>query len=91
MKIQPFGERVVIEVKEPEEKNLVGLILPDSVKEKPQGGVVISVGDGEEVSKMVKEDDLVIFNQYSGNEYHSEGRNFIILDKDDVLGKISAT
>jgi chaperonin GroES len=88
MKIHPFDERVVIEVKEPEEKKVGGLILPDSVKEKPQAGVVVSVGDGEEISKMVKEGDLVIFNKYSGNEYHLDGSDFIILDKDDVLGKI---
>ena len=88
MKIHPFEERVVIEIEEPTEKKVGGLILPDSAKEKPQAGKVISVGDGEEIQKMVKEGDLVIFNKYSGSEFNIEGKDYIILAKEDVLAKL---
>ncbi|MBU1536388.1 co-chaperone GroES [Myxococcota bacterium] len=89
MKIHPFEERIVIEVQETGEKKVGGLIIPDTAKEKPQAGVVVSVGTGEEIQKMVKEGDLVIFNKYSGNEFHIEGKDYIILAKDDVLAKLS--
>lgn len=88
MKIHPFEERVVVEVKEPEEKKVGGLIIPDSAKEKPQAGIVVSVGDGEEIQAMVKEGDTVIFNKYSGNEFHIDGKDYIILPKEDVLAKL---
>ncbi len=88
MKIHPFEERVVVEVKEPEEKKVGGLIIPDSAKEKPQAGVVVAVGDGEEIKEMVKEGDTVIFNKFSGSEFHIDGKDYIILPKDDVLAKL---
>ena len=88
MKIHPFEERVVVELEDLNEKNVGGLILPDTAKEKPQIGLVNAVGDGEEISKMVKEGDRIIFNKYAGSEFKIEGKEYIILSKDDVLGKL---
>ncbi|MDA3863047.1 MAG: co-chaperone GroES [Deltaproteobacteria bacterium] len=88
MNIYPFDERVVIEIKEQEEKKVGGIILPESAKEKPQLGVVSAVGTGEEIKKMVKKGDKVIFNKFSGTEFSYGGDEFIVLDKDDVLAKV---
>ena len=88
MKIHPFEERVVVVIEEMNEQNVGGIILPDSAKEKPQIGLVTAVGDGEEVSEMVKEGDRIIFNKYAGSEFKIEGKEYIILSKDDVLAKL---
>ena len=86
MKIKPFEERVVVEI-EKEEQRIGKFIVPDSAKEKPQTGRVIAVGDGEEIQKMVKEGDRVIFNKYAGSEFNIDGKDLIILQKEDILGK----
>jgi chaperonin GroES len=88
MNIKPFGERVVVVIEEAKEKKVHGIIIPDSAKEKPQAGTVLAVGDGEEVSELIKDGDKVIFNKYSGNEFTIDGKDVIILDKDDVLAKL---
>ncbi len=88
MNIYPFDDRVVIELKEQEEKKVGGIILPESAKEKPQLGIVSAVGTGEEIKKLVKKGDKVIFNKFSGTEFSYGGNEFIVLDKDDVLAKV---
>ena len=88
MKLQPLDDRVVIEVKELEEKNIGGIIIPDTAKEKPQMGVVIAVGTDEELQKLLKEGDKVLYGKYSGTEVDVDGKKYIILSRSDVLAKL---
>jgi len=88
MKLQPLDDRVVIEVKELEEKNVGGIIIPDTAKEKPQMGEVIAVGTDEELQKLLKEGDKVLYGKYSGTEVDVDGKKYIILSRSDVLSKL---
>ncbi len=86
MKIQPLEDRVLIKPLEEKEKKLGSIIIPDTVKEKPQIGVVEAVGTDEELKKIVKSGDKVIFGKYSGTEFEIDGVNYLIVQKSDVLG-----
>ena len=74
MKIQPLGDRVVIEVLEAREKTKGGIVLPDTAKEKPQEGKVVAVGkgkvadDGKVIPLEVKSGDKILYGKYSGSE-----------------------
>jgi chaperonin GroES len=89
--IKPLGDRVVIELVEQEEKTASGIVLPDSAKEKPQEGKVISVGSGrvtdsnEKVALEVKEGDRIIFSKFAGTEVKYEGTEYLILRENDIL------
>ena len=85
MKIQPFGDRVVIKLLVQEE-NIGGLIVPVS-KEKTNRGVVVAVGDGEEVSKIVV-GDVVIFQLGTGLNYSTEKDDYKVLNARDIVGRI---
>ncbi|MCL4479415.1 MAG: co-chaperone GroES [Deltaproteobacteria bacterium] len=86
MKIQPLEDRVLIKPLEEKEKKLGTIIIPDTVKEKPQIGVVEAVGTDEELKKIVKAGDKVLFGKYSGTEFEIDGVNYLIVQKSDVLG-----
>ncbi|MCL5792032.1 MAG: co-chaperone GroES [Deltaproteobacteria bacterium] len=86
MKIQPLEDRVLIKPLEEKEKKLGSIIIPDTVKEKPQIGVVEAVGTDEELKKIVKAGDKVLFGKYSGTEFEIDGVNYLIVQKSDVLG-----
>jgi len=90
MKLQPLGDKVVIKVKEEEKTTSTGIILPDTAKEKPVMGEVISVGsgeivDGKKVALDVKEGDTVIYSKYAGSEVKLEGEEYLILRQSDIL------
>jgi chaperonin GroES len=92
MNIKPLGDRVIIQVLESEEKTPGGIVLPDSAKEKPQEGKVISVGTGKtlENGKLVplevKAGDKIIFGKYSGDEIKVSGQDYLIVRESDILG-----
>lgn len=86
VQIQPFGNRIVVKVKQPDESIIGGLIIA-STNEKSNKGEVVGVGDGEEV-KNVKIGDNVIFNVTSGINYSSEEGDYKVLQIRDVIGKI---
>jgi chaperonin GroES len=94
MKIRPLDDRVVVEPLEAEEKTAGGIVLPDTAKEKPQRGRVISVGpgkvldDGSRAAVAVVKGDEVIFGKYSGSEVKVEGTEYKILRESDILAKI---
>ena len=69
--IQPLGTRVLIKPLEQESKTASGLLLPDTAKEKPQTGLVVAVGDDEEIK--LKVNDKVLFARYSGTEFKMDG------------------
>lgn len=90
--IKPLGNRVLIKMKEGEEKTKSGIILSGSAQEKPQIAVVIEVGPGElvkegnERSKMeVKKGDNIIISEYAGTKVKYEGVEYIIVKQDDIL------
>ena len=94
MKIQPLGDRVLIEPLEAEEKSEGGIVIPDTAKEKQQKGKVVAVGkgrineDGKIVPLEVRVDDNVLYGRYSGTEVKIRGTDYLILKEDDILGII---
>ncbi len=85
LKIQPLGTRVLIKPLDQESKTASGLYIPETAKEKPQTGVVIAVGDSEEVC--LKVNDKVLFPKYTGTEFKIEGEEYLLMECSDVLAK----
>jgi len=88
MKLKPLDDRVVIESKDLEEKNVGGIIIPDTAKEKPQIGVIIAVGTEDELKKMVKVGDRILYAKYGGTEVDIEDKKYIIISRSDILAII---
>ncbi|RKX69451.1 co-chaperone GroES [candidate division TA06 bacterium] len=86
MKIKPIDDRVLLQSIENEEKKVGNIIIPDTAKEKPQIGKVIAVGNDEDLKKIVKEGDKVIYAKYGGTEIELEGTKYLIVQKSDLLG-----
>ncbi len=93
-KIRPLEDRVVIKQIEAEEKTSGGIVLPDTAKEKPQRGKVVSVGPGKLLDNGtraeigLKEGDEVLFGKYSGTDLKVDGDEVKILRETDILAKI---
>jgi chaperonin GroES len=91
MTLKPLGNRVVVEPIEQEDVTAGGIVLPETAKEKPQKGTVLSVGpgerdeDGKYIPMDVKESDKVLFAKYSGTEIKVEGKKLLILKESDLL------
>lgn len=88
--IKPLGSRVLIKMKEGEEKTKSGIILSGAAQEKPQIAEVIEVGPGENIDGKlepvsVKKGDNVIVSKYSGTEVKYEGEEYIIVKQEDIL------
>ena len=88
MKLKPLDDRVVIETKELVEKNVGGIIIPDTAKEKPQIGEVIAVGTDEELQEIVKVGDKILYGKYGGTEVDIEDKKYIIVSRSDILAII---
>jgi chaperonin GroES len=92
--IRPLGDRVLVQRTEAEEKTAGGILLPDSAKEKPKEGKIISIGEGKtldngEKSKFsVKKGDRVLFTSYAGTEVKVGGNEYLIMREEDILGVI---
>ncbi len=91
--IKPLSDRVVVRAEEPEEKTSSGLYIPDSAKEKPQRGTVVSVGPGKvengtKIEMSVKEGDTVLYGKYSGTEITLDSEEYLIMRESDILGII---
>ena len=93
-KIQPLGDRVLLEPLEAEEKTAGGIVIPDTAKEKQQRGKVVAVGkgriseDGKLMPLEVKVNDQVLFGRYSGTEVKVGASDYLIVKEDDILGII---
>jgi chaperonin GroES len=89
--LKPLGNRVVIEPIEEEEITAGGIVLPETAKEKPQKGNVLSVGPGDRsdtgdlIPLQVKEGDTVLFAKYAGTEIKLEGKKLLIMRESDLL------
>jgi chaperonin GroES len=88
MKVQPLDERVLVKPIEQEEK-VGSIIIPDTAKEKPMTGQVIAVGTDEELKKLLKAGDKVLFGKYAGEEIKINGEKHLIVSRTDILAKIS--
>lgn len=97
MKFTPLQDRVVVRRIEEEEKTAGGIIIPDSAKEKPSEGEVISVGPGARdengnlVPMDVKAGDRVLFGKWSGTEVKINGEELLIMKESDIMGIIEQT
>jgi chaperonin GroES len=92
MKLRPLADRVIVKQSQAEEKTKTGIVLPDSAKEKPTQGKVISVGPGklDEKGKPMeiglRAGDTVYYGKWSGTEVEVQGEKFVILKESDILG-----
>jgi len=96
MKIRPLYDRIVVKRIEEKEQMQGGLYIPDSAKEKPQEGEVVSVGkgkrmeDGKLVALDVSVGDRILFGKYSGSDIKIDGEEYLIMREDEVLGILDA-
>jgi chaperonin GroES len=94
MKLRPLQDRILVQRVKEETKTKGGIIIPDTAKEKPAEGKVVSVGegrvgeDGKRVALEVKAGDSILFGKYAGTEVKIEGEEYLIMREDDVLGVI---
>jgi chaperonin GroES len=94
MKIRPLADKVIVERIEAENKTTGGIVLPDSAKEKPQRGKVISIGvgklldDGSRSTMQVKKGDEVLFTSYAGTEVKLDGKEYLIMEESDIMAVI---
>jgi chaperonin GroES len=92
MKFRPLHDRVVVKRIEAEEKTAGGIIIPDTAKEKPQQGEVVTVGPGgrDEAGKLIPIDvqpgDRVLFGKWSGTEVKIDGVEYLIMKESDIMG-----
>ncbi|MBL8048386.1 MAG: co-chaperone GroES [Chthonomonas sp.] len=93
--LKPLGDKIVVELSTAEDKTAGGIYLPDAAKKKPTEGTVVAVGTGrvletgERNALTVKVGDKVIFSKYGGNEVNLDGRDYTILDEDQVYAVLS--
>ena len=96
VRLRPLDDRVVVEPMEAEEKTSGGIVLPDTAKEKPQRGTIVSIGPGKLLDSgsrgqlSVGVGDVVIYGKYSGTEIEVNGKDVKILRESDILAKIVA-
>jgi chaperonin GroES len=89
--LQPLGDRVVLERDESQERTTGGILLPDSAKDKPARGRVISVGngklleDGTRSKLQVKVGDHVLFSSYAGETFRVDDQELVLMREDDIL------
>jgi chaperonin GroES len=95
MNLQPLQDRVLVERVEAMEKSAGGLFIPDTAKEKPQEGKVVAVGkgkrreDGTVAILDVKAGDRILFSKYAGSDVTIDGKEYIIMREEDILGVIN--
>lgn len=86
MAIKPLADRVLIEPAAAEEKTIGGIIIPDTAKEKPLQGKVVSTGNGTKDEEMVvKEGDTVLYGKYAGTELEYDGKKYLVMRQSDIL------
>ena len=94
MKIRPLADKVLVQRLEAENKTAGGIVLPDSAKEKPQRGKIVSVGkgkmldDGTVRKPQVKKGDMVLFTSYAGTEVKIDGKEYLIMNESDIMAVI---
>ena len=96
MNVKPLGDRVLVQAIEQDEVKKGGIIIPDTAKEKPQEGKVVAIGTGKRddngklIPFEVKKGDRVLISKYGGTEIKVDGKDFLIMREDDILGIIES-
>jgi len=91
MKVQPLGDRLLVEVLKAKDRTKGGIVLPDTAKEKPQEAKVVAAGsgrvseDGKKIALEVKKGDTILFGKYTGTEITVDDNEYLILKEEDVL------
>lgn len=91
MRVVPLGDKVAVRRLEAEEQTAGGIVLPDSAREKPQEGRVLSVGDGRLLADgtrsthQIREGDRILFSRYGGTEINVDGDEVLIMNEGDIL------
>ena len=91
MNVVPLNDKIVVKRLEAESTTAGGIVLPDSAKEKPKQGRVVSLGDGKRLDNgkraafQVKEGDRVLFTSYAGSEVKIGAEEYLIMTEDDIL------
>lgn len=94
MKIVPLNDKIVVERLEADDKTAGGIILPDTAKEKPKQGKILSLGEGKALEDggrakfQVKLGDRVLFSSYAGSEVTLDGKEYLIMTEDDILAVV---
>ncbi len=89
LNVKPLADRVIIKPSSAESVTAAGIIIPDTVKEKPQKGEVIAVGSGKKDEPMtVKVGDVVLYGKYAGTEIQIDGNDYLIMRESDILAII---
>ena len=94
--IRPLNDRVLLERIEASQKTAGGILIPDNAKEKPVEGRVVAVGNGrilengKRQTPAVKTGDCVLFGKWSGNEIKLDGKEYLLIKEDEILGVIEA-
>ena len=95
VKIQPLGDRVLVQPIEQKEMKKGGIIIPDTAKEKPQEGKILAAGkgklndEGKLIPMDVKVGDRVLYGKYSGSELKIDDQDCLIMHQEDILGILS--
>lgn len=94
LKVRPLHDRILVRRMAEEEKTAGGIFIPDTAKEKPKHGEVIATGngrvteDGKTLPLAVKAGDKILFSSYAGTEVKLDGKEFLMMREEDVLGII---
>jgi chaperonin GroES len=90
MELKPLQGKIIVEVDDAEKKTKGGIILPETAQEKPQEGKVVAIGKTKDAKALedVKVGKRVVFAKYSGSEIERGGKNYLIVDTDDILAVI---
>jgi chaperonin GroES len=97
MKFRPLGDRVVVKRVQEDTKTAGGIIIPDTVQEKPQEGEVLSVGPGardekgDRIAPEVKPGDRILFGKWSGTEVKIDGQDLLIMKESDIMGVLEGS
>jgi len=95
MNVVPLNDKILVKRVEAEDKTTGGILLPDSAKEKPRQGTILSLGAGKRLENgsrapfQVKINDRVLFSSYAGNEITVDGEEYLIMTEDDLLAVVS--
>lgn len=95
VKLVPLGDRIVVQREESQERTSGGIFLPDSAKDKPTRGKIVSVGDGRVLENgsrstlQVKVGDLVLFTSYAGENIEVDGEEYLLMNESEILAVIA--
>lgn len=94
MAIRPLGEKILVKRLEADDKTAGGIVLPDTAKEKPRRGTVLSTGEGRMLDSgdrfppQIKKGDQVLFSSFAGTEVKVDGEEMVIMDEADILAVV---